>query len=122
MKNERKTKKVLIEELNVLRKQINMLIQLREEQGVLLESNKESDKILRALLSNPADAFVLVDTKGTLLDFNETTARRLGKTPEAIIGASVYDLLPKDVRNSDHSGRHNKVCKPVVTLALRAFS
>ena len=97
MKNERKTKKVLIEELNVLRKQINMLIQRREEQGVLLESNKESDKILRALLSNHADAFVLVDTKGALLDFNETTARRLGKTPEAIIGASVYDLLPKDV-------------------------
>jgi len=58
---------------------------------------KESEEKARALLNAPTDSLLLIDTEGTLLDLNETAARRLDASMEEIIGINIYDILPGNV-------------------------
>jgi PAS domain S-box-containing protein len=39
-----------------------------------------------------------MNTRGIVLASNETTAQRLGKSVDELIGTNVYDLLPKNIR------------------------
>ncbi|MBM4137374.1 MAG: PAS domain S-box protein, partial [Nitrospira sp.] len=45
------------------------------------------------LLNQP----LCIDTRGNILIMNEISARRLGKTPNELIGSCIYDILPPDV-------------------------
>ncbi|NLD56743.1 MAG: PAS domain S-box protein, partial [Methanomicrobiales archaeon] len=55
---------------------------------------------LNALLNAPHDMIALVDREGTFLNINADGARRLGGTPEELIGQSSYAHLPPDLAES----------------------
>jgi PAS domain S-box-containing protein len=59
-----------------------------------------SEENLRALLNATTETAHLVDPTGTILAVNETTANRLGKSADEIIGTCVYDLFPPAVAKS----------------------
>ena len=61
------------------------------------EALLETESMARALLNATTDAAFLMDTQGIVLASNETTARRLGKSVDALLGSCIYDLLPPDV-------------------------
>jgi len=61
------------------------------------EALLETESMARALLNATMDAAFLMDTQGIVLASNETTARRLGKSVDALLGSCIYDLLPPDV-------------------------
>ena len=61
------------------------------------EALRESEATARALLNAPTDAAALVDTRGIILDVNETMARRFGKPAEELIGVYGWDLIPADL-------------------------
>ena len=48
----------------------------------------------RALLDAPDESILLLDRHGVILEINQTAARRLGRTPAALVGESAFDLLP----------------------------
>jgi PAS domain S-box-containing protein len=58
---------------------------------------RESEETARALLNTPTDIAALIDTRGIILDANETMARRFRRRVDELIGSCVWDLLPPDV-------------------------
>jgi PAS domain S-box-containing protein len=64
------------------------------------EALRESEATARALLNAPVDSAMLVDRNWTVLDINHAAARELGRTVDAMIGASILDYLPPGVRQS----------------------
>ncbi len=52
---------------------------------------------LRGLLDAISESFYLTDRDGTIVEANETFAKRMRVSLDKIIGASLYDLLPADV-------------------------
>jgi len=62
------------------------------------ESLHQSEQRLRALLNSSTESAFLMNTRGIVLASNETTAQRLGKSVDELIGTNVYDLLPKKIR------------------------
>jgi len=61
---------------------------------------QESEETTRALLGIPTDYAAVVDTKGVVLDANETMARRFGKSASELIGVCGWDLFPPDLAKS----------------------
>ncbi len=76
MKDQDKSKRQLISELDELR---------------------HSERMLRTLTDASPESILLMDSKGTILFANTTTARRLGKTNDEIVGHTPYDVLPSEV-------------------------
>ena len=66
------------------------------------------NSIAWALLDAKADEVTLVDLNGTILFLNASAARRFGKSPEEIIGHSLWDTYPKAYR-SHHGILFNQV-------------
>lgn len=60
------------------------------------EAMCEGDNNLRALLNAVTESLLLLDKDGTVLEANETFAKRLRLGIDKIIGANYYDLLPAD--------------------------
>ncbi len=58
---------------------------------------RESETTLRTLIEANPETFFLINTQGIILAANRVMAQRLGKSPEEILGTSVYDHLPADV-------------------------
>jgi len=54
----------------------------------------EKEKLAWALLDASADEMGLINLDGTLVYINGTWRRRLGKPAEALIGTSIWDLVP----------------------------
>jgi len=61
------------------------------------ESLLESEQRMRALLNSSTESAFLMNTRGIVLASNKTTAQRLGKSVDELIGTNVYDLVPKDI-------------------------
>jgi len=61
---------------------------------------RESEATARALLNTPTDAMALIDTRGIILDANETMACRLGKSVNELIGLFGWDLIPPELAQS----------------------
>ncbi len=59
---------------------------------------RESEEALRAMLNAIQESAFLIDTEGTILQANETVARRFGMTIEEMLGVCAYDLVPPGVR------------------------
>lgn len=83
---------------------------------ILLESKLlESRKTIQALNDANSESAMLLDRKGVVLMINETAARRLGQSAEAMIGLSIWDFLSGEV-SKERMGHFNEVlstCQPL---------
>lgn len=61
------------------------------------EALRRSEERYRALFDNAADGLLLYEADGTLIDVNETIARRLGESREAIVGRNVASIVEPEV-------------------------
>lgn len=66
----------------------NILQRRRAEEALL-----DREETARALLDATLESIFLLDPDGTILQLNETAARRLGTSAEEMIGRSIYDFL-----------------------------
>ena len=60
----------------------------------------ESEATARALMNSPTDTVFLMDTRGIILDLNETAAVKFKKYGDNLIGTLADTLLPKEVAQS----------------------
>ena len=97
MKDDRKTKKQLINELAELRQRVAELEAVETERKRAEEALRESEEIARALLNAPTDVAALLDTRGFIVDANEAMAQRFGKQVDELIGVYGWGLLPPDL-------------------------
>jgi PAS domain S-box-containing protein len=78
------------------------------ERKLLESSLLESKKTIQALNDANSESAMLLDRKGTVLMINETAARRLGQSAEAMIGQSIKDFLSAEV-SKERIDRFNEV-------------
>lgn len=57
----------------------------------------ESEQTARALLNNPVDGALLLDLEGRIIDLNETTTQRSGKSKAELTGEYIWDFFPKEL-------------------------
>ena len=78
--------------------------------GMTLELRQSHDRIaseqkrIQVILENAPDAFVAVDARGCITDWNAQASRLFGRKPEQAIGRRVEELLPEESRASFRSG------------------
>lgn len=65
-------------------------------QKVLEKGYIENEARARSILEATSDVFILLDKDGIVLDCNESHAKRLQMTRDALIGKNVFDFLPED--------------------------
>jgi PAS domain S-box-containing protein len=58
---------------------------------------RRNEATLHALMNATYDSMLLLDSNGTVLTLNASSAKRLGKSADEIIGKCVFDLLPAEV-------------------------
>lgn len=63
----------------------------------------------RALINTPADMAVLLDANGIIQNINDNYAKVLGKTPEDLLGACLWSLMPPQVRDSRRNSFHQAI-------------
>jgi PAS domain S-box-containing protein len=56
----------------------------------------QSQKTIDALLNAPMDIIIILDRQGTFHKVNQTFCRRFGKSPEEVIGHTVFEVLPPE--------------------------
>ena len=61
------------------------------------EDLQESEENLRAILNSSTASVLLMDTAGTILALNKTSARTLGKYADELVGSCLYDAVPPEV-------------------------
>ncbi len=72
-------------------------LRLYDQQAKTERSLQESRETMRALLNSPPDFAFLLELDGTILLLNDNAAQAFKKAPEELIGADVFDLLPKSI-------------------------
>jgi PAS domain S-box-containing protein len=60
----------------------------------LIKNFKRSEKFSKDVLNAFYDSIFIIDRFGTILDVNEATAKRLGKTKEEIVGVKFKKFIP----------------------------
>ena len=68
-----------------------------EERKRVEESLRESEATLRTLINGNPESVFLIDTHGVILAANDILAMRFGKSPDAIIGRRIDDLMPAEI-------------------------
>lgn len=87
MKDERKTKKQLINELIELRHRIEELEKTKTERKLAEEALRESEKRYRTLFSEAIDGICLADAEtGIIIDCNKALAALVGRDRAEMIG------------------------------------
>ncbi|MFZ5450813.1 MAG: PAS domain S-box protein [Thermodesulfobacteriota bacterium] len=61
------------------------------------EALQEREETLSVLINSNTESLLLLDPQGTVLAANATAAARMGKRPEEVQGANVWDIMPKEV-------------------------
>jgi PAS domain S-box-containing protein len=74
------------------------------------EALRESEEKMRALLNASTESAFLMNNDGIIFALNETTARRLGKSVDELVGKNVYDLLPAKI-SKQRKRRADKVIR-----------
>jgi diguanylate cyclase (GGDEF)-like protein/PAS domain S-box-containing protein len=57
---------------------------------------RRSEETSRTLLNAPDDVAMLIEPSGRVIAINETGARLYGHEPDAMIGRTVFDLMPRE--------------------------
>jgi PAS domain S-box-containing protein len=60
------------------------------------EDLRQSHKTIDALLNAPMDIIIIFDRQGTFYKVNQTFCRRFAKSPEEVIGHTVFEVLPPE--------------------------
>jgi PAS domain S-box-containing protein len=100
MEDKDKTKEELINELNELRRQIEIL---KKSENRLVQSKKvfpEHEETFWSLINATNETLLLTDTEGTILVANEVLAQRLGKSIHELIDTCLYDYFDPEVKKS----------------------
>jgi PAS domain S-box-containing protein len=106
MDHHERTRKQLLEENAILRRQVAALKARSAERRRTEEALRDSEEMARVLLNAPNDSALLLEPDGTIVGLNSTTARQLGKEIHELVGACVFELFPPDV--AELRRRHNK--------------
>ena len=61
------------------------------------EETRRSETALRSILNAVTESVFMMDVEGTVLVANATTAGRLGKNVENLVGRCIYDLVPGEL-------------------------
>ncbi|MFA9498471.1 MAG: PAS domain S-box protein [Deltaproteobacteria bacterium] len=61
------------------------------------EELRKSEEMARALLDATTDAVVLLDSRGTILDINDTYAQRFQKHKDHMLGLCIWNLSPPEI-------------------------
>jgi PAS domain S-box-containing protein len=61
---------------------------------------RESEATAKALINATTESAILLDTSGTILAANKTSAQRLGRTVDEILGKDVYSVIPPSLAES----------------------
>ena len=72
-----------------------LLSELNERKQVE-EALRASNETAQAILNAATESVFLIETDGTVIAANETTATRLGKQVRSLVGTNIYDSLPPD--------------------------
>jgi PAS domain S-box-containing protein len=70
------------------------------ERKQMEEALRESRAAARGLLDATQESLLLLDSEGIVIAANHTAAHRLQKSPEELIGANLFDLLPQNILES----------------------
>jgi PAS domain S-box-containing protein len=100
MKDERKTKEQLINELMELRRRTAELEALETERKRAEEALRASENQYRTLFEKSPDSITLVDKSGVVIDCNKSTEELIGYSKQEIVGKPFEKLLtldPKDL-------------------------
>ena len=93
MKDQSKTKQVLIQELDTQRMRIAELEQLELERKRASEVLRESEEYFKAIIQNSSDIIFILDKLGTITYASPSIERFLGYEPEEVIGKRTLDLI-----------------------------
>jgi PAS domain S-box-containing protein len=115
MKDERKTKKQLIAEMEDLRRKVADLEALETTFKRTEAALRESEQMARALLNTPSSIAVLLDTEGTVLDATETLAAMMNRELSEVLSSCFWDLFPPETaeRRRAHVEQAIESGKPV---------
>jgi PAS domain S-box-containing protein len=58
---------------------------------------REREGRLRGILNSVSESVFLIDREGIVLECNETTAKRLGRAVDDLLGKSIYGFIPPDL-------------------------
>ncbi len=78
-------------ELSQTNEQLRQQIVERERAEQRLQKSKET---MEAILNATNDCAFLLDTRGTFVTVNQTTARTLNSSSESLVGKAYFDLIP----------------------------
>jgi len=79
---------------------------------------KDTTGRINVLLNASPDAQLLIDTEGTVIAANETTAKRFKTGVEELLGRCIYDLFPPQVAES-RKARVEQVIKSGKSLRMK---
>ncbi|WP_051286332.1 hybrid sensor histidine kinase/response regulator [Megalodesulfovibrio gigas] len=85
------------EELAQLRRRVAELEQTGEVVVRLREELAEQRAMNRAMLNAAAESVMVLDPLGTVLAINEVGAHRLGKTPDTLLGRSIFEFMAEEL-------------------------
>jgi signal transduction histidine kinase len=97
MRDEKKTKQELIEELAQTRRQIAELTAPERGEEMATSTCRKNKNLAQILLNVTEDAAVLISADGVLLCANEVAAAKLGQPVASLIGKNLFQSLPPDV-------------------------
>jgi PAS domain S-box-containing protein len=109
MKDQSKTKQVLIQELASLKQRIADLERSESDRKRTEDALRESAEQYRILAENSPSMIFLLDAQGNVLVVNEKSAAQFGMKPDAMIGRNVRDLFPERIAE-----QHMQAIKKVI--------
>jgi PAS domain S-box-containing protein len=122
MKDQSKTKQVLIQEMDSLRERIAALERAESERKRTEGALRESEERYRILAESSPSMIFLLDVQGNVLVVNEKSATQFGMKPDAMIGRNVRDLFPERIAEQhmqaikkvirDGEMIHSELCEP----------
>lgn len=60
----------------------------------------DTENALQAMFNSVSESLLLIETDGTIVAVNETTARRLGTDPEKLVGRNAFSYVDADVADN----------------------
>lgn len=66
-------------------------------------------QVLYGMLERSPTAFVALDSDGRCLYINPVGAEQLGRTPEELIGAPLWDLFPQAIGTDSHRANQQAI-------------